>query len=482
MRVAADWALKPSGLNVGDRFRLLFVSSTTRDATSTDIGDYNNFVQDRAAEGHAAIREFESGFRAVAATASVNALDNSCTTGTGVPVHWLNGGKVADDYADFYDGSWDDETGARNENGRTASATRVWTGANSDGTADSGYELGARAPSIGELDYADASPLQHPDLAGRSDAEYPLYGLSQVFRVSAAGGSARATTVKLASRPASGDTYGAEESITLRLTMSEPVRVSGSPYIWLEVGTERRKAVYAGATGEALTALDFSYEVQPGDADDDGVRLCAAGSNLDCGKIHLDDGSILAVSDGTGTTLAHPELGAQKTHKVSARAGARHEVETAPAVPAHCDPSNSVELWCGTMTVGVSSNKAGYSRSDNLGAISPASFTWRGVTVNVTELSRSRPFSDSDSTVRFSFEVASGTVPSGGLLGSSLFYLGFRKSVGGPPTDVRFDLADSGRRRASRFSSRLPVVKRTLSIGIGRAPRSWLASSGLPSA
>ena len=229
-----------------------------------------------------------------------------------------------------------------------------------------------------------------------------MYGLSPVFRVTATGASARATSVKLASRPASGDRYGAAETVTVRLAMSEAVRVRGRPHVWLDVGGERRKAVHAGETGTSVTALEFSYAVQPGDQDDDGVGLCAAGNHADCGRIHLDGGAILAVADGTGAALAHPALTAQKGHKVSAGSAARHVVEevTTPAVPAHCSPSNPVEVWCGTMTVGVSAGKAGYDRSVGLGSISPTSFTWRGTTVNVTEFSRSRPF-DSSSRVRF---------------------------------------------------------------------------------
>jgi hypothetical protein len=33
----------PTGLNPGDQYRLIFVSSTTHDATSSSIGDYNDF-------------------------------------------------------------------------------------------------------------------------------------------------------------------------------------------------------------------------------------------------------------------------------------------------------------------------------------------------------------------------------------------------------------------------------------------------------
>ena len=84
IEVFPDSALIPEGLGVGDRFRLLFLTSTTRDATSSDIHDYNAFVQAAAAGGDAAIQEFSDGFLAVASTGAVDARDNTATTGTGV--------------------------------------------------------------------------------------------------------------------------------------------------------------------------------------------------------------------------------------------------------------------------------------------------------------------------------------------------------------------------------------------------------------
>ena len=47
--VPHDWGLKPSGLNTGEQFRLIFLSSTKRDGSATDIATYNTFVQTRAA-------------------------------------------------------------------------------------------------------------------------------------------------------------------------------------------------------------------------------------------------------------------------------------------------------------------------------------------------------------------------------------------------------------------------------------------------
>ena len=64
---------------------------------------------------------------AVGCTENVDARDNTGTTYTstdkGVPIYWLDGNKVADDYQDFYDGSWDDETNDKNESGNDAHNT-----------------------------------------------------------------------------------------------------------------------------------------------------------------------------------------------------------------------------------------------------------------------------------------------------------------------------------------------------------------------
>ena len=52
--------LVPTGLSTGDKFRLIFLSSTKRNATSDDIADYNTFIQNRAAAGHTDIQTYSS--------------------------------------------------------------------------------------------------------------------------------------------------------------------------------------------------------------------------------------------------------------------------------------------------------------------------------------------------------------------------------------------------------------------------------------
>ena len=133
--VPHNWALKPSGLSAGDSFRLLFVTSTTRNARATDIATYNTFVQTRAKAGHSAITDScGDQFKVVGSTSAVDARDNTSTTGTGQAIYWLNGAKVADNYNDFYDGSWDSIAGKTEAGTNYTGNNFIFTGSNQDGT------------------------------------------------------------------------------------------------------------------------------------------------------------------------------------------------------------------------------------------------------------------------------------------------------------------------------------------------------------
>ena len=212
--VYSDWNAKPSGISGGDQFRLIFLSSTKRKATSLDIADYNTFVQDLAAGGHNAIRPYADGFNVVGCTASmpgfpagVNARDNTGTTGTGVPIYWLKGTRVADNYADFYDGSWDDEANIKNESGSNGlninqSANRPWTGCEHDGTE--AFVSGA-SEGLGENDVdfvrvgrpnssgTGHGPISSSDYESSSDNR-PMYGISPVFELIQTPGNAGTLT------------------------------------------------------------------------------------------------------------------------------------------------------------------------------------------------------------------------------------------------------------------------------------------------
>ena len=135
------------------------------------------------------------------------------------------------------------------------------------------------------------------------------------------------TGVSMASSPASGDTYGVGETVTVRLTMREDVTVvlPGRPHVWLEVGGAVRRAEYSGPVASATRALEFSYTVQEGDLDTDGVRLCSSDRpGIDCGRIHLNGGTIRAARGGLDAELGTPNQSAQAGHKVDATETSRH--------------------------------------------------------------------------------------------------------------------------------------------------------------
>ena len=185
--------LVPTGLTLGDTFRLLFLSSTRRTASASGIGTYNTHVQTAAAAGHTAIQAYSAGFRAVGCTSSQDANVNTRTLYTtsdqGVPIHWLNGAKAADDYADFYDGDWDEEAALKDESGTAAATTGnyPWTGCDHDGTELSGDALGSGSPVLGAPDssFGTDGPISS-SFADQPSETRPMYGLSELFAVAAA--------------------------------------------------------------------------------------------------------------------------------------------------------------------------------------------------------------------------------------------------------------------------------------------------------
>jgi len=145
--VPADWALILSDVSATTNFPLLFITSATRDGASSNVADYNSFVQTRAKTGHAGTSDACGDlFKVVGSTALVKARQNtdSESTDTDAAIYWLdNGEKVADNYTDFYDGSWDGDKMEANENGGDmASSSIYFRGYNDDGNCLSGYEFG----------------------------------------------------------------------------------------------------------------------------------------------------------------------------------------------------------------------------------------------------------------------------------------------------------------------------------------------------
>ena len=189
--VPADWPLLPSDMDPGDKFRLLFQTSTRRDATSTDIADYNDHVQKAAASNQAqgSIRQYARGVKVVGCTATVNARANTDSEASDLdaPIYWLNGVKIANDYADFYDNTWQNQVDAstRQETGAPPPTVSLsaWTGCLSTGLPDTTKGVfGDSGGSTALGAHADGtSPLSHSFAI--STEMFPLYAMSPVFKV-----------------------------------------------------------------------------------------------------------------------------------------------------------------------------------------------------------------------------------------------------------------------------------------------------------
>ncbi|MYB39502.1 MAG: fibronectin type III domain-containing protein, partial [Gammaproteobacteria bacterium] len=186
--VRPDWALKPSDINIGDSFRLLFMGSSTRSATSSDIGIYNTYAQNHADAGHTAIRGFSGEFRVVACTSAVSARTNTGMAATGgEKIYWLGGSgndhKVADNYGDFWDGSWDSRA-VRDQSGNAVSSGAAWVGCNANGTSDPSHPLGVgtvrRGGTISGTDH-----LLRSNAVGAASGVRNLFAISPVLTVMA---------------------------------------------------------------------------------------------------------------------------------------------------------------------------------------------------------------------------------------------------------------------------------------------------------
>ena len=313
--VPSDWPLKPSGLSAGDEFRLMFMGKNPLAADSTDIAVYDAYVQGRiAAIGHAEIKAYSSHFKVLGSTATVNARAHTGTTGTGgVPIHWLNGGKVADDYGDFYDGAWDDKDGATLEDGTSLSSRRkdqfICTGTNDDGTTASG-PMGESSCTGTKINIS-GSTLSGESLSSADNSRYLV--LSGVFRVGdfATPAIPVIESVAVTSDPGSDGEYVKDDAIEVTVTFSEAVVVTGTPKIRLKLNNASSvdRASYVAADSTA-TELAFSYNVKAGDYSHDGISIPPNGILLSGGTIKNQAGTTDANLDHDRQT----ELSAHKVH------------------------------------------------------------------------------------------------------------------------------------------------------------------------
>ena len=183
----AGTLIAPVGLNPGDHYRLVFVTSAARDATSTNIADYDNFVNTIANSGASSVlAPLGINWLVIGTTNTVDALTH-INLSASVPIYGVNGLLVANGAADFWDGFHaqpisTDETGNLL---RTYCVSRndcpVWTGTDFiGGNTFANQPLGGNGGS-GQLGRSDVSSEAWTQWLSTSvNAAAPFYGISAV--------------------------------------------------------------------------------------------------------------------------------------------------------------------------------------------------------------------------------------------------------------------------------------------------------------
>ena len=293
-----NWSLIPSGLDSGDSFRLLFVSTQENNATSSDIARYNGLIQLFAADS-LVLRPWASAFRVLGSTPAVDARDNTSTTGAGVPIYWVAGLKVADTYTDFYDGTWD-SVASRTQIGRVNRKNWIWTGSQANGTGFPGQEFGGASVRQGALDSASVT-LSNRESTSPA-ALRPFYGLSPVFKV----GEEPEVTITSGSAVTEGGQASftisvdpaPEEALTVNLSVAD---AASSDFV--AAGDEGADTVMlaAGSTTATFTVATVNDTGGTGDEPDGEVTVTLqAGAGYTVGTA---SSAAVAVSDNDATTV-----------------------------------------------------------------------------------------------------------------------------------------------------------------------------------
>ena len=363
--VPEDWPLVPTKLRVGDRFRLLFVTKGTGDATSTDIATYNSFVQSQCTSGGVeAIQDYCSDFRVVGSTSSVSARDNTGTNWRlrgrrGLPVYWMNSDALsaglvdapygpsvymlpnliqtpalaAPPYQLFYLWWLNRDRGVRSDGTKeNVSNLRVWTGSEYDGSI--GLPLGGTNVHYGqpkqEFGFTQVSPV-HTGFNAHFSNVYPFYGISPIFKIVSATANAEVLpelTVTNVAAFESGDGTAVDFTFDIFLSFESDNEVT--VYYETEDGTAEAGSDY---TALAKTELTFA----PGEIRKQVTVKVLDDTIEDTGEIFY-----LKLSDPSGAVLS-PDLdegratgiifnAETETPEISIAAGSAYAQEGAEAV------------------------------------------------------------------------------------------------------------------------------------------------------
>ena len=172
--------LIPAGLNPGDQFRLVFVTSTSRQPNSANIADYDAFVTAAANDVGSVLAPLGLSWTAIGSTDTVNAIDHIHLPQDNVPIYNLLLSLVAPNEAGLWDGAIDNSISTTELLTPLRFLDGVWTGTLSTGLM-SGGPLGVFAVIRGDSEAT--GPTWIEDSLFEASEDLPLYGISPILTV-----------------------------------------------------------------------------------------------------------------------------------------------------------------------------------------------------------------------------------------------------------------------------------------------------------
>ena len=169
----------PTGLNPGDQFRIVFLSTTTTPATNSNLSTYDSIVSSDATGytygGNSPI------WKAIVSSAGIDAKDHIGLQSTSVvPLYTVSGTKVSG--GNLWSGALLNQITVQIDG--SLSSTGVWTGTSVDGTGYSTREMGTISTRYGLSSSSNSTWIsQNRSSSATSRA---LYGISEVLTVPSA--------------------------------------------------------------------------------------------------------------------------------------------------------------------------------------------------------------------------------------------------------------------------------------------------------
>jgi hypothetical protein len=168
----------PAGLTAGDTFRFVFVTDGTTAATSTNITDYDSFVQSQA--GGATYNGDTITWQAICSTDAISAITHLGTNPGISGVYRVDGTQVAAGDGTGNEGIWSGSLLAP-IGGIPLLDPFVWTGTQPNGSVALGHALGGSSAVFGAFDSANGAWVDN--FFEPSAVALQLYGMSDVLVV-----------------------------------------------------------------------------------------------------------------------------------------------------------------------------------------------------------------------------------------------------------------------------------------------------------